>query len=205
VKSPLFQKILVWDWPTRVGHWALVVSFAVAYASAESESWRLVHVVSGLMVGGIVAFRVFWGVVGTRHARFSNFVTRPKQVVQYLKRLLGGEPQHFTGHNPAGGLAILLMLTLCAASVASGWAIYNTVGPQWLDKLHDVAANFTVIMVLIHLLGVFVGSYTYRENLVKAMVTGRKLGAANEGISSARASAVIILVACVLAVVWYFY
>lgn len=112
--DPGSRKILVWDAPVRVFHWLMVLSFAGAYLSAESERWQLLHVTLGYTMAGLVVFRILWGLIGTQHARFSAFVHGPRTVVRYLGTLLRGRPEHYTGHNPAGALAIvaLLMLTL---------------------------------------------------------------------------------------------
>ena len=87
-------KIKVWDAPVRVFHWLMVLSFAGAYLSAESERWRLLHVTLGYTFGGLVAFRLVWGLVGTRYARFANFVRGPQAVLTYLRSLRKGQPQH---------------------------------------------------------------------------------------------------------------
>ena len=104
------QKILVWDWPTRIGHWLMATAFLVAYLTGESEEWRLVHVWAGGTLAGVIAFRLVWGLVGSRHARFASFVRAPGAAFNYLLSLLRGRPDHYTGHNPAGGLVILLLL-----------------------------------------------------------------------------------------------
>ena len=78
------QKILVWDWPVRIGHWLMAAGFALAWLTAESESLRLVHVLAGATVVAIAAFRLLWGLVGTRHARFADFVHGPRAVAAYL-------------------------------------------------------------------------------------------------------------------------
>ena len=169
-------KILVWDAPVRVFHWLLVLSFAGAYLTAESERWRLVHVSLGYTMGGLVAFRILWGLLGTRYARFANFVRGPAAVMRYGRALLRGQPEHHVGHNPAGAVAIVLLLLLSMALVASGWAIYNEVGGDWLEELHEVAANVMLAVVGVHVAGVVLASWLHRENLVRAMVTGKKEG-----------------------------
>ena len=104
--TPSVRKVLIWDAPVRVFHWLMVLSFAGAYLTAESERWRLTHVTLGYTMAGLVAFRVLWGLVGTRHARFSSFVRGPAAIARYLRGLVGGRPEHHAGHNPAGALAI---------------------------------------------------------------------------------------------------
>jgi len=176
------KKILVWDAPVRVFHWLVVLSFAGAYLTAESERWRLVHVSLGYTLGGLVAFRLVWGLLGTRHARFSSFVRGPAAVMRYLSSMVRGQPEHHVGHNPAGAVAIVLLLLLSVATVVSGWANYNDLGGHWLEELHEVMANFMLIVVGGHVAGVVVSSRLHHENLVRAMVTGRKTGALRQGI-----------------------
>ena len=115
--TPDAPPVLVWDAPVRVFHWLLAASFVGAYITAESERWRLVHVTLGYTVGALVVFRLLWGLVGTRHARFSAFVRGPAAVAAYLRSLPGGGGEHPVGHNPAGGWAIVGLLTLAALSL----------------------------------------------------------------------------------------
>ncbi len=164
----------VWDLPTRVFHGLLIASFAGAWLTAESERWRLVHVTLGLTMAGLVVWRLLWGFVGTRHARFADFVRGPAAVGRYLKSLTGGQPEHHAGHNPAGGWAILGLLGLTAVTTALGWAAYSEWGGDWLGEGHEVAANLMIALVGVHIAGVVVSSWLHRENLVRAMVTGRK-------------------------------
>lgn len=195
-------KIKVWDAPMRVFHWLMVLSFAGAYLSAESERWRLLHVTLGYTLGGLVAFRLVWGLVGTRYARFANFVRGPQAVLTYLRSLRKGQPQHHLGHNPAGAVAIVLLLLASVAVVGSGWAIYNDVGGEWLSELHDIAANSMLLVVAIHVAGVLVASRLHRENLVRAMVTGQKNGAPADGIRRTWAALAVLLVLAVLGYWW---
>jgi cytochrome b len=168
------NRILVWDIPTRIFHWSLALSFATAYITAESERWRDVHVISGYLLLGLIAFRLVWGLVGSRHARFADFVRGPAAVMRYLRSLLSGRPEHHVGHNPAGAVVIVLLLALGLASGASGWATYNEIGGDLLEELHEALAGAMLALVGIHLAGVAVASFLHRENLVKAMVTGYK-------------------------------
>lgn len=174
--------ILVWDAPVRVFHWLLVLSFFGAFLTAESERWRLVHVTLGYTAGGLVAFRLLWGLVGTRHARFASFVRGPRAVGRYLLSLLGGRPAHSVGHNPAGALAIVLLLALSLLTVLVGWLSYNDIGGHWLEELHEGAANLMLAVVGVHVAGVAVSGWLHREHLVRAMITGRKPGEPAEGI-----------------------
>ena len=200
VKNP--TKILVWDAPVRIFHWLMVLSFAGAYLTAESESWRLVHVTLGYTMAGLVAFRLVWGLTGTRYARFAAFVRGPKAVARYLHALLRGQPEHTTGHNPAGAIAIVAMLGLTAATGATGWAAYNDISGEWVAELHELVANAMLLVVGIHVAGVVVASWLHKENLVRAMVTGRKLGSPEDGIRSAWRILAIVMLASVVGF-WY--
>ena len=197
------RRVLVWDLPTRVGHWLLAGSFAVAWLTAEAESWRNVHLASGYLFGAVIAFRLVWGLVGTRYARFTEFVKSPRAAWQYLTSLLGPRPQHTIGHNPAGGWAIIALLVLGALSVVSGWLTFNEIGGELFEELHEGASNAALAVVLIHLVGVATGSLVHRENLVASMFSGLKRGAAQAAIPSARGWAALLLVLWAAALVTF--
>lgn len=202
------EKIIrVWDPLVRVFHWSLVVAFIVAWLSGEEES--LVHVYAGYVILGLVGFRIVWGLVGPRYARFSNFLYSPGRTVSYLRSLLSQNPEHYTGHNPAGGWMIVLLLGSLLVAVYTGLEVYAAEGQgplagggpgieliataradddsddehegddeneaeEFWEELHEFSANFTLLLVFVHIAGVLVASYVHRENLVRAMVTGRK-------------------------------
>ena len=176
------QRILVWDLPTRVFHWLLALSFLGAFVTAESERYRDIHVALGYTMLGLVAFRLFWGVIGTRYARFSSFPIAPRRVLGYLKSLFTRSPQHHVGHNPAGSLAIYAILALALLAAATGYGAYEGIGGEWLAELHEAAANAMLGLVLIHIGAVIVSSLIHRENLVAAMLNGYKKGRAGDGI-----------------------
>jgi cytochrome b len=195
-------RILVWDAPVRVFHWLLVLSFAGAYLTAESERWRLVHVTLGYTMAGLVAFRVLWGLMGTRHARFATFVRGPAAALRYLASMRHGRPEHHTGHNPAGALAIVALLVLAVAVAATGWGVYNDVAGDALEELHEGAANLMLALVVVHVVAVLLSSWLHRENLIGAMVSGRKPGTPQEGIRSAWRSVAALVLAAVLGFWW---
>jgi cytochrome b len=196
MNDTLKNSVLVWDAPVRVFHWLMALSFVGAYITAESERWRLVHVTFGYTVAGLVVFRLLWGLLGTRHARFTSFVRGPSAALCYLGALLRGRPEHHAGHNPAGALAIVALLLLAAAVTATGWGHYNQLGGDWLEELHEGVANAMLALVGIHIVAVVVSAWLHRENLVGAMVTGRKRVSPQEGIGHAwRAVAGLLLVA----------
>lgn len=174
--------ILVWDLPTRAFHWLLALSFAGAFATAESERLRDVHVILGYTMLGLVAFRLLWGLIGTRYARFSSFTFGPRSVLAYLKSLVTRSPQHHIGHNPAGSWAVYALLALIVLAGATGYAAYNDIGGRWLEEAHEAAANTLLAVVLVHVAGVLVSSLLHRENLVRSMVNGYKAGHPGAGI-----------------------
>lgn len=197
------QKILVWDWPLRLGHWLMVGGFCLAWLTSESESLRLLHVISGSTVLAVAVFRLPWGFIGSRYARFVDFVRGPSSVKAYLLSLLRLEPSHHVGHNPAGGWAIVLLVGLGIVTGLAGWAIYNDLGGHLLEELHEGLAATMLTVVVIHLAGVASGSLLHGENLVRAMITGRKNGQPGEAIASARPLAAILLLAWVAAAGWW--
>jgi cytochrome b len=201
-RAPVQRKVLVWDAPVRVFHWLMVASFAGAYLSAESERWRLLHVTLGYTMAGLVAFRIVWGLIGTRHARFASFVRGPAAVLRYLDGLLRGRPEHHTGHNPAGALGIVALLGLTLVIAASGWAAYNEVGGEWLAQLHDGSANLMVFLVGVHIAAVVLSSWLHRENLVGAMLDGKKAGRPQDGVRSAWRSVAALMLAAVIGFWW---
>ena len=175
-------RILVWDIPTRVFHWLLVGSFIGAFITAESETFRDVHVALGYLVLALIGFRVVWGVIGTRYARFSAFAFGPSRVVAYLKSLLSGSPQHYLGHNPAGSWVIYGLLLLGVLAGATGYATYEEIGGEWFEELHEAVSHGMLVLVGVHVAGVVVSSLLHRENLVKSMIDGYKQGEAGQGV-----------------------
>lgn len=197
------KSILVWDIPTRLFHWLFALSFAVAYVTAEADGWAGVHVFSGLLMLGLIAYRVIWGMVGSRYARFSSFLFSPVVAFKYLLSTLQGKADRHVGHNPAGSWAIYLLLLLGIGSGVSGLALL-TAGEQFKD-IHEALANGALAVVVVHILGVIAASFLHRENLPRAMVTGYKEGEARQAIRSSRpvsAVVLLVLVAAFSAVYW---
>lgn len=196
------KKVLIWDWPVRLGHWLMVGGFIIAWLTGDSETFRLVHVIAGATVLGVATFRLPWGFIGSRYARFVDFVRGPTAVKDYLASLLKLEPAHHAGHNPAGGWAIVLLLGLGILTGLAGWAIYNDIGGHFVEELHEGLATAMLTVVFVHVAGVLSASLLHGENLVRAMLTGHKQGSADEAIPSARPLAAVLLLAWVLAAGW---
>jgi cytochrome b len=204
IEPPGRNRVLVWDLPTRLFHWLLALSFAGAFLTADSERQRDIHVLLGYTFAGLIAFRLAWGIAGTRYARFRSFGFAPREIGRYLGSLLSGAPRRYLGHNPAGSVAIFLLLGLGAAIAASGITMFNGIDGDGLEELHEGAANAMLAVVFVHVAGVLVSSVLHRENLIRSMITGRKLGEPGEGIRSSRAWLGALLLAAVLAF-WYGY
>jgi cytochrome b len=164
----------VWDVAQRVAHWTLASAFGAAWLTSESEAWRLWHGRAGLVAVGVAIFRLLWGWVGTRHAQFGDFLAGPDAVVAYGRSVMRGRAEHYLGHNPAGGWAVVMLLTLTLTTGLSGWMTYNEWGGEVLAEAHELLATGWMVMVAVHVAGVITGSLAHRENLVLAMVTGRK-------------------------------
>lgn len=197
------KEILVWDLPVRLGHWLMVGGFVLAWVTGDSESWRLVHVFAGGTVTAVALFRLLWGIVGSKHARFSSFVRSPQQAIAYLKSLLRFSPPHYTGHNPAGGWAVVLLLSLALLSGASGWLTYQEMGGEWLEEVHEFLTGLMLAVVGVHVLGVLVGSLAHGENLPRAMLSGRKLGEPGEAIGGQRWPGAVLLLGWAAAGAWW--
>ncbi len=169
--------VRVWDPFVRAFHWALALSFAVAWLS--SEHLERLHDAAGYVAGALVAARVVWGIVGPGYARFTQFVRPPETVVGYLRAIAKGSERRFVGHNPAGGAMIVVLLAAMAATAVSGWLLTTDAfwGSAAVQRAHSLLAHGVLLLVLLHLGGVALASVRHRENLVRAMVIGVKRAA----------------------------
>jgi cytochrome b len=190
--------ILVWDLPVRVFHWLLAGTFAAAFATGDADRWRDLHALLGYTIVVLVGFRLAWGVLGTRHSRFSAFPPAPAAALAYVRSLLAGRPDHYAGHNPAGAIAIYLLLGLALATGLTGLAAFADLGGKWTEDVHEALANTMLAVVGVHVAGVVVGSLAHRENLARAMLTGRKRGLRQEATDRARPLVAVLLLAGVL-------
>lgn len=213
------KTVSVWDPLVRIGHWALVIAFFTAYFT--EEYFLIQHVWAGYVVCAVVLFRIIWGFIGTKHAKFSDFIYTPKAIFSYLKGLISRKPQHYLGHNPAGGVMVFALIFGLLATTYTGLALYaveknagplagvvtsnnkyfskasivstayadedvdedkneqenfkvNEAGEEFWEGLHEFFVNFTLLLIALHIGGVLLSSYVDKENLIKAMLTGRK-------------------------------
>ena len=197
-------KVLVWDIPTRVFHWLLALSFLGAYLTGEEVSYRDLHLKFGYILLGLIGFRLIWGVIGSRYARFSAFWFKARAIMAYLQAMAHKNPEHYLGHNPAGSAAIFLLLGLGLLSSISGILLSLKWGGESLEGPHEVFANVMLAVVLAHIAGVAISSYLHRENLPRAMLTGTKFGEPGQGIRSGYAWLGAILLMAVAAF-WYWF
>jgi cytochrome b len=213
----LMSKTYVWDPLVRLFHWTLVVAFVVAYASGEDESF--VHTNSGYLVLGLILTRIIWGFIGTRHARFSDFIYSPAEAARYLRDLFSNKPdiKRYLGHSPAGGMMVFALLISLLLTIYSGLKLEAVEGRGLLaqtpavmmpesnflvataqaderehdddghdghgregegedfwEEVHEFFANFTLLLVFLHVGGVIFSGLRHNENLVRAMFTGYK-------------------------------
>jgi len=166
--------VKVWDPLVRVFHWSLVVSFALAWISADE--WDDLHIWAGYAAAGLIAFRLVWGLFGPRYARFRQFVRSPGAVAAYVGNLLIGRERRYLGHNPAGGAMIVALIVSLALLCLTGWMYTLDLfwGSDWLEEIHEVLANLLLVLVGLHVAGVILASLKHHENLARAMITGRK-------------------------------
>ena len=192
--------INVWDPLVRICHWALVATFFTAYFTGEEGPE--IHEWMGYVVLALVIFRILWGFIGSEHARFSDFVRGPGEVLRNLRDIVLVHPKRYLGHSPAGGAMVVLLLVMLAATTVTGIigeAQYEQASPTAnaataadeheqegsrnggqrgeespIVEAHEVLSNLTLALVLLHIAGVILSSFTHRENLIASMVSGRK-------------------------------
>ncbi len=171
-KSP--DVVRVWDRVVRGFHWALVLSFALAWFS--SHSYEDIHHWAGYAAAALVMMRLLWGVLGTPYARFSQFVRDPATVLRYLSAMLSGREARYIGHNPAGGAMVIVLIAAMGSTALTGWLMTTDsyFGNPWVETAHSLAAHGLLLLVFFHISGVALASFRHRENLVRAMVTGQK-------------------------------
>ena len=202
--------VLVWDLPTRVFHWTLVVFFFSAMATGDPDRFRDLHVYFGYVVLGLICFRIFWGLAGSRYARFKAFLYGPRAAFAYLADVMAARADRHVGHNPAGSVGIYLLLALglviCVTGIVvlgaeEAQGIFKTLADRPLGEftrgLHESLAWLMLALVLVHIGGVVVESLVHRENLAKAMFTGHKIAGADEGIGSNHPWVALVILTCV--------
>ncbi len=188
------EKVQVWDPLVRIFHWLLVACFGIAYI-LEDEFINL-HLLAGSIVLGLVLFRLIWGFVGTQHVRFAGFLPSWPAIRAHLHDLVRLRPSFHYGHTPVGSVMIFLLLVCLMLLTASGVALYGLEGgggipaamvdamPRGFDMFirdaHALIADFLAFLIIVHVGGVILESLLQGQNLVIAMITGRKRAARKE-------------------------
>lgn len=183
------ENVKVWDRFIRVFHWTLAAGFVAAFISGEVGAAAL-HVWVGYLLCVMLALRLYWGFRGSEYARFRSFFFSPGETLAYVRGMFAGQPRHYLGHNPAGALMVFTMLALLLLIFLSGLltlAAIDYEGPLLFlanrvsdeasyafRDLHEFLPILGLILVVLHLIGVAAGSIQHKENLVRAMLTGKK-------------------------------
>ena len=183
------ESVKVWDRFIRVFHWTLALGFATAFVSGELHASTL-HVWVGYLLCVMLALRLYWGLRGSEYARFRSFFFSPAETLAYFRSMLTGHPKHYYGHNPAGALMVFAMLVLLILIFLSGLltlAAIDYEGPLLFlanrvsdeasyafHGMHEFLPIVGLVLVVLHILGVAAGSIQHKENLVRAMLTGKK-------------------------------
>ena len=183
------NNVEVWELPIRLFHWMLVLTFVTAYFTAKFH-FGFLHNYVGYFLCLLLLARLIMGFAGNQYARFKSFVFSPHETVEYFRTLLKNNPIHFLGHNPAGALMVFALLGLLLLITLSGLmslAVIDFEGPllflanyfsdeasYGVHHLHGWLIDVALVLIPVHLFGVAVGSVQHKENLVRAMITGRK-------------------------------
>ena len=180
------ERVRVWDVPTRLFHWSVVILICVSWFSAD-QGYMRVHLWSGLTLLALLLFRLGWGLIGSSTARFSDFLHPPRRVLSYLKTQARGGHLPHAGHNPAGGLMVVALLAVLLAQVTTGLFSNDGLkfaGPlallvsddasDWLTRIHGIIFNLILVLVWVHIVAVGFYYFVKGDNLVAPMLSGRK-------------------------------
>ena len=166
-------QVKVWDPVVRIFHWSLAAAVMLALISDED---RGLHEAAGYVALALILIRLIWGFIGPRPARFSSFVQSPSAILAYLRDVARFRARRYLGHNPAGGAMIFLLMATVVTAGISGWLSQTDrfFAVAWVEDLHSASANLLIALIIFHVIGVVLSSLMHGENLVRAMVTGRK-------------------------------
>jgi len=173
-RTPADRMVAVWDLPLRLWHWALAVSVLTAWFTPTVHD--NLHRIVGYTVIGLLVFRLLWGFCGGRYSRFRVIGVRLRAAPSYLLNLRRGITGRYIGLNPAGTLMLVALLLSLGISAITG-ALSVTVpffGVWWIEDTHAIASDVAIVLVVLHVVGVVLMSMLQRENLIRAMITGRK-------------------------------
>ena len=142
--------MMVWDSPIFFTHWLLALCFLGAILTQESEKFRLVHVTMGYTMLGIVGFRVIWGFIGSKYARFTTIKPRFLRVRENIQAIFRGDKEFSIGLNALGFIAAYLLMGLVLLVSASGYLIFNEIGPELISEVHELVGNLLIAVVVVH-------------------------------------------------------
>lgn len=196
------RSTLVYDLPTRLFHWLFSGLFLLSFIIAETvDDESLVfsyHMLSGLLLGGLVIWRIVWGFIGTEHTRFSGFNLNPIHLKDYFVGMLSGSKKHWLGHNPASSWAAAAMFILALGLAITGY-LMSTGNKEAFEDVHELMANTFIVVVILHVAGVILHSIRHQDAIALSMVDGKKVAAGqSDAIPSSRRLAAIMLLALVI-------
>lgn len=170
----------IYDLPTRFFHWLFAGSFLIAFTIAntfdDESTVFMYHMLAGLVMGFIVSWRIIWGLIGSTHARFTDFALSPAKLLGYFKEITAGKTRLWSGHNPASSWAAISMMVLAFALAVTGYLMASGKAGESLEDLHELLANAFMAVVVLHIAGIILHSLRHNDGLSKSMVTGTKHG-----------------------------
>jgi cytochrome b len=195
------RKTLIYDLPTRIFHGLFsglfLLSFIIAKTTEDESLVFSYHMLMGLMLGGLVVWRLVWGLIGSKHARFSSFCLNPAHLKDYLMGVLSGSKKRWPGHNPASSWAAVAMFALTLSLAATGY-LMTTGYKEAFEDLHEFMANTFIIISVLHVAGVVLHSIRHQDGLALSMLDGKKeLPEPIPALHSSRGFAALLLLALV--------
>lgn len=212
------KKLLVWDLPVRLFHWLLVISLLGAWYTSDGERDLLnYHLKIGYFILGLILFRIIWGIFGTKYALFSQFIPTRHELICYLQKLKQKPNYNTIGHNPLGGLMVVLMLSLVLSQAISGLFMNDdifTSGPyyesvsssvqKFMSLIHHNVFDVIIIISILHISAICYYLLVKKINLIVPMFTGYK-SSDNEKNSSIKSSKLLLSFVVILVVVVFLY
>jgi cytochrome b len=184
--DPALPRVKVWDAPTRLFHWSIVLLVFVSWFSAD-RGLMTIHLWSGLSLLALLLFRIAWGIMGSTTARFSDFMHPPRKIAGYLKGLARSEKRLHAGHNPAGGMMVVVMIAALLAQAVTGLFSNDGLrfnGPlaMWISqdisdqvtRIHGTIFNIILLLVWCHVVAIGFYLLVRDDNLVGPMFSGKK-------------------------------
>ncbi|MEY4616202.1 MAG: hypothetical protein RJB66_1162 [Pseudomonadota bacterium] len=199
------MKLLIWDLPIRLFHWLLagsvVLAFGIAQFIEKETPLFYMHVVFGVLAGLLIVWRIIWGLIGSKHARWSELFFSPTSIAKYFTEVFKGRGAYYAGHNPGGSIVVLLILAGVALSVISG--ILNAQS-ELFEEIHESLPILVMGLVVVHVTGVILAMKMHNENYVLSMITGYKKAKTTEAISTSSPFSALVMLVLVLGPWIYF-